>query len=134
MGYRDAKRYLADRSDGGVEWGPGATKMRDQLPGAAFVEKVGGAEIRVDIRDADRFFGGERTGEAVAIVNGRPAKAGSFALDGRWRTYDLELEPDEHVSLRVRGKLWRTRSLQATGTDSLRRRVSIAARMARMLA
>jgi predicted patatin/cPLA2 family phospholipase len=134
MGYRDAKRYLDKRREGGVEWGRGATKMRDQPPGAAFAEKVGGAEIRVDIRDAERFFGGERTGEAVAIVNGRPAKSGSFALDGRWRTYELVLEPDEHVSFRVRGKPWRLHSLQSTGTDSLRRRVSIVARLARTLA
>jgi predicted acylesterase/phospholipase RssA len=133
MGYRDSKRYLADRSDDGLEWGPGATKMRDQPPGAAFVEKVEGAEIRVDIRDADRFFGGDRTGEAVATVNARPAKTGAFALDGRWRTYELVLEPDEHVSLRVRGKPWRVRSLQATGTDSLRRRAAIVTRLARLL-
>jgi predicted acylesterase/phospholipase RssA len=129
MGYRDAKRYLAGRAEEGVEWGPGATKMRDQPPGAAFVEKIGDAEIRVDIRDAERLS----AGEAVAIVNGRPAKAGSFALDGKWRTYELVLEPDEHVSLRSKG--WRgIRNLQATGTDSLRRRVSIVARLARALA
>jgi predicted acylesterase/phospholipase RssA len=138
MGYRDAKRYLAERLEGGVEWGPSATKMRDQPAGAAFVEKVGGAEIRVDIRDADGFFGGDRTGEAVAIVNGRPAKSGTFALDGRWRTYDLVLEPDEHVSLRVRAKTGRSlgvlRRLQATGTDSVRRQVSIVTRLARLLA
>jgi predicted patatin/cPLA2 family phospholipase len=134
MGYRDAKRYLADRPEGGVEWGPGATRMRDQPPGAAFVEKVDGAEIRVDIHHAERFFDGDRTGEAVAMVNGRPAKEGSFVLDGRWRTYELVLEPDERVSFRVRGKPWRLRNLQATGTDSLRRRVSIVARMARLLA
>jgi predicted acylesterase/phospholipase RssA len=133
MGYRDAKRYLDKRRDGGVEWGLGATKMRDQPAGAAFAEKVGGVEIRVEIRDAERFFGGERTGEAVAIVNGRPAKSGSFALDGRWRTYELVLELDEHVSFRVRGKPWRLHSLQSSGTDSLRRRVSIVARLARTL-
>jgi predicted acylesterase/phospholipase RssA len=131
MGYRDAKRYLASPSP--AEWGPSATKMRDQPPGAAFVEKVDEAEIRVDIRDVERFFGGDRTGEAVAIVNGRPAKEGSFALDGKWRTYELML--DEPVSLRVRGERWRLfRSLQATGTDSFRRRVGIVARLARILA
>jgi hypothetical protein len=54
-------------------------------------------------------------------------------LDGKWRTYELVLEPDEHVSLRSKG--WRgIRNLQATGTDSLRRRVSIVARLARALA
>lgn len=131
MGYRDAKRYLASPSP--AEWGPSATKMRDQPPGAAFVEKVDEAEIRVDIRDVERFFGGDRTGEAVAIVNGRPAKEGSFALDGKWRTYELML--DEPVSFRVRGERWRLfRSLQATGTDSFRRRVGIVARLARILA
>jgi predicted acylesterase/phospholipase RssA len=131
MGYRDAKRYLASPSP--AEWGPSATKMRDQPPGAAFVEKVGEAEIRVDIRDVEGFFGGDRTGEAVAIVNGRPAKEGSFALDGKWRTYELML--DEPVSFRVRGERWRLfRSLQATGTDSFRRRVGIVARLARILA
>jgi NTE family protein len=133
MGYRDAKRYLADRPEGGVEWGPSATKMRDQPPGAAFTETVEGAEIRVDIRDAERFFGVDRTGDAVAIVNGRPAKSGSFALDGRWRTYEFVLEPDDHVSLRVRGKPWHLRKLQATGTDSIRRQVSIVTRLARIL-
>ena len=132
MGYRDAKRYLASPSP--AEWGPDATKMRDQPAGAAFVEEVEGAEIRVDIRDADRFFSGDRTGEAVAMVNGRPAKSGSFALDGRWRTYELMLEPDEQVSFRARGKLWRVRSLQATGTDSIRRQAAIVARLARVLA
>lgn len=129
-GYRDAKRYLGSPSP--AEWGPGATKMRDQPPGAAFVEHVDGAEIRVDIRDADRFFSGDRTGEAVAMVNGRPARSGSFALDGQWRTYELML--DEPVSFRVRGQRWRLlRSLQATGTDSVRRQVSIVARLARIL-
>jgi hypothetical protein len=132
-GYRDAKRYLAERAESGMEWGPSATAMRDQQPGAAFVEHVDGAEIRVDIRDAERFFGGDRTGEAVAMVNGRPAKSGSFAMDGKWRTYELLL--DEPVSFRVRGKRWHLlRSLQATGTDSVRRQISIVARMARLLA
>ena len=131
MGYRDAKRYLASPTP--AEWGPSATKMRDPLPGAAFVERVEGAEIRVDIRDADRFFGGDRTGEAVAMVNGRPAKSGSFALDGKWRTYELML--DEPVSYRVRGKRWRLlRSLQATGTDSVSKQASIVARLAPTLA
>jgi hypothetical protein len=131
MGYRDAKRYLASPTP--AEWGPSATKMRDPRPGAAFVERVEGAEIRVDIRDADRFFGGDRTGEAVAMVNGRPAKSGSFALDGKWRTYELML--DEPVSYRVRGKRWRLlRSLQATGTDSVSKQASIVARLARTLA
>jgi hypothetical protein len=132
-GYRDAKRYLADRSENGVEWGPGATRMSDQPPGAAFVEKVDGADIRVDIRDAERFFGGDRTADAVAMVNGRPAKSGSFTLDGKWRTYELML--DEPMSLRVRGNRWRLlRSLQATGTDSVRRQISIVARFSRLLA
>jgi predicted acylesterase/phospholipase RssA len=130
MGYRDAKRYLA--SPAPAEWGPEATKMRDQPPGAAFVEHVDGAVIRADIRDAERFFGGERTGEAVAMVNGRPAREGSFRLDGKWRTYELML--DEPVSFRVRGKRWRLlRSLQATGTDSIRRQIQIYGRMARLL-
>jgi predicted patatin/cPLA2 family phospholipase len=127
MGYRDAKRYLASPSP--AEWGPSATKMRDQPPGAAFVEKVEGTEIRVDFRDAEGFS----NGEAVAIVKGRPAKSGSFAKDGKWRTYELVLEPDDHVSLRSKG--WRgLRRLQATGTDSLRHQVSIVARLARALA
>jgi predicted patatin/cPLA2 family phospholipase len=127
MGYRDAKRYLASPSP--AEWGPSATKMRDQPPGAAFVEKVEGTEIRVDFRDAEGFS----SGEAVAIVDGRPAKSGSFAKDGKWRTYELVLEPDDHVSLRSKG--WRgLRRLQATGTDSLRHQVSIVARLARALA
>jgi hypothetical protein len=131
MGYRDAKRYLA--SPAPAEWGPEATKMRDQPPGAAFVEHVDGAEIRVDIRDADRFLGGDRTGEAVGMVNGRPAKSGSFALDGKWRTYELML--DEPVSYRVRGHRWHLlRSLQATGTDSVREQLSVYVRMARLLA
>jgi predicted acylesterase/phospholipase RssA len=131
MGYRDAKRYLASPSP--AEWGPSATTMRDQPPGAAFVEEIEGAEIRVDIRDAERFFGGDRTGDAVAMVNGRPAKSASFAMDGKWRTYELML--DEPVTFRVRGKRWHLlRSLQATGTDSVRKQVSIVARMARLLA
>jgi predicted acylesterase/phospholipase RssA len=133
MGYRDAKRYLAGRAEGGVEWGPGATKMRDQPPGAAFVEHVEGAEIRVDIRNVEKFFGGDRTADAVAMVNSRPAKSASFLLDGRWRTYELVLEPEERVSVRVRGKLWHVRHLQATGTDSVRRQISIVARLARIL-
>ena len=133
MGYRDAKRYLANRSPNGVAWDPGATKMRDQPPGAAFVDKLDGAEIRVDIRDIERFFAGDRTGDAVAMVKGRPAKSGSFALDGRWRTYELVL--DEPVSLRSRSNRWGVlRSLQSTGTDSFRHSVGIVTRLARMLA
>lgn len=132
MGYRDAKRYLAERTDDGVPWEPSATKMRDQPPGAAFAETIGDAHIRVDIRDAQGFFDGGRTGEAVAMVNGRPAKSGSFALDGKWRTYEFML--DEPVSYRVRSKSWRLlRSLQATGTDSVREQVSIPLRMGRAL-
>jgi hypothetical protein len=107
--------------------------MRDQPPGAAFVDKLDGAEIRVDIRDIERFFAGDRTGDAVAMVNGRPAKSGSFVLDGRWRTYELML--DEPVSLRSRSNRWGVlRSLQSTGTDSFRQSVAIVARLARMLA
>jgi predicted acylesterase/phospholipase RssA len=132
MGYRDAKRYLVERTEAGVGWGPSATKMRDQPPGAAFVEHVDGAEIRVDIRDAERFFDGDRTGEAVAMANGRPARSGSFALDGKWRTYELML--DEPVSFRARGNRWDLlRSLQATGTDSVREQLSVFVRMARIL-
>jgi hypothetical protein len=134
-GYRDAKRYLAQRTEAGVEWGPSATKMRDQPPGAAFVEKIDGAEIRVDIRDVERFFAGDRTGDAVAMVNGRPSREGSFALDGRWRTYELVLEPDERVSLRTRSSRWRLlQTLQPTGTDSFRSGVGIVARLVRILA
>jgi predicted patatin/cPLA2 family phospholipase len=132
MGYRDAKRCLAERAPDGVPWDPSATKMRDQPPGAAFVEHVDGAVIRVDIRDADRFLAGDRTGDAVAMVNGRPAKSGSFALDGKWRTYELML--DEPMSFRVRSKSWRLlHSLQATGTDSVREQLSILVRMGRAL-
>ena len=41
---------------------------------------------------------------------------------------------DANVSLRVHGKLWRVRHLQATGTDSVRRQISIMVRLARELA
>jgi predicted acylesterase/phospholipase RssA len=110
-GYRDAKAYLATRSDDGVPYDADATRMRDPLPGAAFADRLSGTvvidgirgaltvEVRVDIRDVERFLAGaDRTAELVGIVDaetlgrGLLAKAGSFELaDGRLH-YELVLE------------------------------------------
>ena len=181
-GYRDAKKYLAARSEGGVRYDANATRMRDPLPGAAFASRLAGSatidgttgslavEVRADIRDVDRFLTGpERSGELVGIVDADalggsvPAKAGSFRLaDGRL-FYELTLELRDReltvvISARRRGgaevmlhdgdgalagtgrlhsglldELRLLRSVQATGTDSVRARASIVARTARVL-
>jgi predicted patatin/cPLA2 family phospholipase len=118
-GYRDAKRYLATRSDDGLPYDHNATRMRDPVPGAAFADRLTGTavvdgqrgtlavEVRVDIRDVESFLTGrDRDGELVGVVDsetlgrGLPAKAGSFRLaDGRLR-YELVVE-HEGRELRV---------------------------------
>lgn len=110
-GYRDAKRYLATRSDDGLPYDSGATRMRDPARGAAFADRLTGTavidgargalavEVRVDIRDIEHFVAGpDRIGELVGIVDaeavghGLPAKTGSVQLaDGHLR-YELVLE------------------------------------------
>jgi predicted acylesterase/phospholipase RssA len=109
-GYRDAKAYLATRSGDGVPYDAESTRMRDLRPGAAFADCLTGAveidgvrgaltvEVRVDIRDVERFLAGDRTGELVGIVDsetlgpGLIAKAGSFHLAGGQLRYELVLE------------------------------------------
>lgn len=182
-GYRDAKTYLATRSDAGVPYDANATRMRDPVPGAAFAHRLTGTavidgtsgafrvEVRVDLRDAERFFGGERTGELVGIVDAAalggsvPAKAGAFRLADGWLHYELTLELGARelaIAVRVPARPWGgaevtlhdsdgssagsgrlrsgpfeqlrlLRSVQATGTDSVRRRARIATRTAQAL-
>jgi predicted acylesterase/phospholipase RssA len=110
-GYRDAKKYLATRSEDGVPYDSNATRMRDPVPGAAFADRLAGSavidgvpgaiaiEVRVDIRDFARFVAGpDRTGELVGIVDaeqlgrGVPAKAGSFRLADGQLHYELTIE------------------------------------------
>lgn len=127
-GYRDAKKYLAARSEDGVPYDTKATRMRDPLPGAAFAARLTGSatidgttgpltvEVRVDVRDIERFLSGpERTGELVGIVDAAglggsvPAKAGSFRLTDGHLLYELTLELRERdltVSVRVPARPW----------------------------
>src|SRR5439155_22884875 len=49
-GYRDAKKYLASRSDGGVPYDSNATRMRDPVPGAAFADRLTGVAVIDGIR------------------------------------------------------------------------------------
>jgi len=163
MGYRDAKGYLARRTDEGVPWDPSATKMRDPSLGVAFAKRLRGSvsgspievRLRADARDLGRFAE-ERTGELVGIVDheplgrGIPAHGGTFHLDGRRQVYELELGDDTRLlvsgrdvqlsngargtlRLGLRERLRFLRSLQATGSDSFLRRVRAVLRLARLL-
>jgi len=186
-GYRDAKKYLGSRSEDGVPYDSTATRMRDPLPGASFADRLTGSavidgtpgalavEVRVDIRDFERFSTGpDRTGDLVGIVDADalgdslPAKAGSFRLADGHLQYELTLDHrgrELSLIVRVPTRPWRRadvtlydgpaaggsiagtgelrsglfheirllRSLQATGTDSIRERAEIVARTARIL-
>jgi predicted patatin/cPLA2 family phospholipase len=121
-GYRDAKKYLATRSENGVPYDAEATRMRDPVAGAAFADRLTGSamidgvpgaiavEVRVDIRDFEQFAAGpDRTGDLVGIVDATvlggslPAKAGSFRLADGHLQYELMLESrGRELSLVVR--------------------------------
>jgi predicted acylesterase/phospholipase RssA len=102
-GYRDAKRYLATRSDDGVPYDDRATRMRDERPGAAFAERLAGdglvIHVRAEVHDLHAFLAGpERTGDVVGVVDseelghGLLARSGSFELVGGCLRYALVLE------------------------------------------
>jgi predicted patatin/cPLA2 family phospholipase len=137
-GYRDAKRYLAARSEDGVPYDANATRMRDPVPGAAFADRLSGSatidgvagalavEVRVDLRDAERFLAGpDRTGELVGIVDADalggsvPAKAGSFRLAERHLVYELTLEQSGRelsVVVRVPTRPWGRAEVTLSGS------------------
>jgi predicted acylesterase/phospholipase RssA len=146
MGYRDAKAYLDRAPKGGVEWAPSATRMHDPPPGVAFSRRVRGpvsgrpveARVRADVRDLDRFRR-ERTADLVGVLaDGRPAKSGTFRLEGRRQVYELVVE-DEGSDLRVvlgssvRDALRFLVSLHASGSDSVRHRLGNVLRFAWLL-
>jgi hypothetical protein len=102
-GYRDAKRYLATRDDEGCPYDPRSTRMRDPVLGAAFVERLAGEglviELRAEIHDLRAFLAGpSRGGEVAAVVDsaalghGLLARSGSFALAGGSLRYALTVE------------------------------------------
>lgn len=118
MGYRDAKRYLARRTEDGVPWDASATRMRDPTLGVAFAKRLRGlianspieVRLRGDVRDIDRFAQ-ERTGELVGVVDHEPlgrgllACSGMFRVDGRRLVYELALEhAGRALRLVIRGK------------------------------
>jgi len=137
-GYRDAKRYLAARSEDGVPYDANATRMRDPVPGAAFADRLSGSatidgvagalavDVRVDLRDAERFLAGpDRTGELVGIVDADalggsvPAKAGSFRLADRQLVYELTLEQSGRelsVVIRVPTRPWGRAEVTLSGS------------------
>ena len=97
-GYRDAKRYLAGRSDDDIPYDTPATRMRDPVPGAALAERLAGTavidgragslavEVRAEIRDLEQFLAGpERTGELVGIVDSEVLGRGLLARSGSFR-------------------------------------------------
>ncbi len=135
MGYRDAKAYLARRSEDGVPWDPSATRMRDPSLGVAFPRRLRGARARVDVRDLDRFRK-ERTAELVAVLDdGRIARDGSFRLEGRRRVYELDVDGQRLVLVPRRGDAFRFLiRVHATGSDSLRRRLGAVLRFLWLLA
>ena len=117
MGYRDAKAYLAGRSEEGIAWDAAATRMRDQPRGVAFSKRlrgsVGGSRVelrvRSDVRDLERFDD-RHTAELVGVLDherlgrGLLARGGRFWLDGRHQVYELVFElAGEVVRLEVRG-------------------------------
>jgi hypothetical protein len=63
MGYRDARRYLDERTEAGLPRDWTATKMRDPGRAVAFVEHWHGGELRLDVRveipDVDAFASGD---------------------------------------------------------------------------
>jgi len=136
MGYRDAKGYLARRTEDGVPWDPSATRMRDPRLGVAFAKRLRGSvsnaplevRLRADVRDVERFAE-ERTGELVGVVDHEPlgrgllARSGTFRLEGRRPVYELELE-HEGRALRLvvrgeRGELYEDGSSAPAGSGKL---------------
>lgn len=106
MGYRDARRYLATRTDAGVPRDWTATKMRDPGRGVAFVEHWRGGDLRLDVRveipDVDAFASGSAASLPAAGWIAAPERAVahgtfdgsdyalSFAVDGRRRELSIE--------------------------------------------
>jgi predicted acylesterase/phospholipase RssA len=110
MGYRDAKTYLAARSDEGVPWTAAATRMRDPGLGIAFAERLTGSvrdergaaselslRLRAGIRDLGRFRS-DGTGDLVGVIDspelgrGLLAKRGSLRADAGRLRYELVFE------------------------------------------
>lgn len=133
-GYRDARAYLARRTEDGVPWNESATRMRDQELGVAYARRLRGARVRADIRDLARFRR-ERTAELVGVLDdGRLAAGGRLCLEGRRQVYELEVDGERLVlegSLRDVPRF--LRSLQATGPYPLRRRIAAVLRFAWLL-
>jgi len=131
MGYRDAKTYLARRSEQGVAWDPAATRMRDQPRGVAFSKRLRGSvdgsrvelRVRSDVRDLERFddrHGAELVGvlDHERLGRGLLARGGSFWLDGRRQVYEVVFDlAGEEVRLEVRGG---TARLATNKTGSIR--------------
>jgi hypothetical protein len=134
MGYRDAKAYLARRSEDGVPWDPSATRMRDPSLGVAFSRRLRGGRGRVDVRDLERFRK-ERTAELVGVLDdGRIARGGTFRLEGRRQVYELDVDGQRIVLAPRRDTLRLLIKLHATGSDSLRKRMGAVIRFLWLLA
>ena len=133
-GYRDAKVYLAQRSEEGLPWDSSLTRMRDPALGVAFARRLRGGRVRVDVRDLARFRS-ERTAEVVGILDdGRIARSGALRFEGRRQVYELEVDGDRVVLAGdLRDLLHFLWSLQATGPYSLRRRLGAVLRFVWLL-
>lgn len=141
MGYRDAAAYLDGPRDG-VAPDASATRMADPVPGVAFRERLehDGMTLRLgwEIDDLGAFVRDPR-GTVVGDVTSpqlgsrRPARAGSFAVEGGWVVAELRFG-DERVELRRRLGEWvRWRTLHARGVGSAREGTRAVARFARWI-
>lgn len=141
MGYRDAAAYLDGPRDG-VTPDASATRMADPVPGVAFRERLehDGMTLRLgwEIDDLGAFVRDPR-GTVVGDVTSpqlgsrRPARAGSFAVEGGWVVAELRFG-DERVELRRRLGEWvRWRTLHARGVGSAREGTRAVARFARWI-
>jgi hypothetical protein len=146
MGYRDARRALADRAAAPLD--ASATRMRDPGRAVAFTESWRGAsvraELRVEIPDLDAFDGtAAASGWVLTAAGPVPVASGTFRAgagyelafrggeltlaDGR-ATLRLDDETREEAVKRTRGPL---RGVHATSADRLSERLAVTWRFAR---
>jgi predicted acylesterase/phospholipase RssA len=147
MGYRDARRVLADRAPAPLD--AAATRMRDPGRAVAFTESWRGAsvraELRVEIPDLDAFDGTAAVSGWVRTPAGAvPVASGTFRAgaghelafrgggltlaDGR-AALRVDGETREEPVRRTRGPL---RGVHATSADRLSERIGTTVRFARL--
>ena len=115
MGYRDACRYLDNRTEDGVSLDSSATRMRDPMAGVSFRERLGStaspvrAELAWEIADIGAFTAGDHRGTVVGAVSHASFSAARFVRSGRFwidaTGVEAELQLGDGVVLEMRRAL-----------------------------